>query len=63
MKQIKFAKGIRTINIPFMLHNLTSWQEQVEEEIKKFNAKYKYSKKAHLGFEITEFGATLKLSK
>jgi hypothetical protein len=62
-KKIKFPKGINKIYYPIMLTPFSSWQDQIQERIDEFNEKYSYGKKAILGFEITDSGAGLILTK
>jgi len=62
-KLLRFTKGLDTIHIPFGLGYSTDWESTVVKEMEDFNKKYKYSKKARLGFTITETYAELVLRK
>lgn len=63
MEKLKFTKGIHTINIPFLITDYSSWQEQVKAQIKKMKSIYKVRKSARWGFSITENGAAIKCYK
>lgn len=63
MKLLKFKKGIKVINIPFMLSDLSDWRVQIEKEMRKIKSMYKVTKLARYGFEITEDGAVIKIYK
>ena len=63
MKKLLFKKGIYTIIFPFLIHDLSPWQEQIANEIKRHRNKYAVRKSARWGFEITEHGADIKVYK
>lgn len=63
METFRFPKGITTTYIPFMLHDFSPWQDQINKEIEKLNNRYKFGKSHHVGFEITNYGATIKITK
>lgn len=52
MKLFKFKKGVRTINIPFLLDVHSPWQDQIERELLKVKKQYKFGKGVTFGFEI-----------
>ena len=52
MKRFKFPKGIEKVYIPFLIHDFSPWQEQVEEGITKAKSRNGISKSAMYGFEI-----------
>lgn len=52
MKRFRFKKGIRRLNIPFMLHDFTTWKEQVEQETEKCKKKFGTSKSSEYGYLI-----------
>ncbi len=58
-ERLRFKKGIYTINFPFMLHDYSSWKEQVEEEILKLKNTYLVRKSAWWGYSITHNGAEI----
>jgi hypothetical protein len=63
MKKFRFKKGIYTTHLPFMLHDLSPWQEQVKEERRKFLTRYQLAKRHRLDFEITGLGAMLTVTR
>ena len=52
IKRFKFPKGIEKVYIPFLIHDFSPWQDQVEEGIKKAKSRNGISKSAMYGFEI-----------
>lgn len=62
-KKLQFKKGIYTINIPFLINDLSNWQDQVKEQLQKCKKLYSVRKSAKWGFSITENGAEIKIYK
>jgi hypothetical protein len=56
---LKFKRGIYKINFPFLLSDLSPWQNQMEEEMRKVKGRYRVGKSAWWGFEISEAGASI----
>ena len=63
MKRLRFPNGIKTIYIPFMLHNYSPWQEQIQEQTEKAKQRYGENKSSEYDFEITNSGALIIIKK
>jgi hypothetical protein len=63
MKKLIFKKGIYTIHFPFLLHNLSPWQEQIEEWTQKIKGQFMPRKNVKWGYEINENGAAVNVYK
>lgn len=61
MKRFRFPKGIRQLNIPFMLHDLSPWQDQVYEEMNKVREEFGTSKSSRIGYEIVDGYAQIQI--
>lgn len=62
-KPFKFPRKVRRVNIPFLLSNLSPWQEQVAYEIAKLRKEYTLSKNCDVDFEITSRYAMVVVTK
>jgi hypothetical protein len=62
-KEIKFEKGVFVIDFPFLINDLSPWQEQIKIEMQRMIDKYKVRKSARWGFSITESCAEIKCYK
>lgn len=54
-KKLIFKKGIYRINIPFLLHEGSPWQDQIREKMEYVKDNYSFRKDAVLQFEITSY--------
>lgn len=62
MKKLVFRKGVKTIIVPILLSDITPWQDQINNEIKKIKKSYLFRKDAKFDFEITSCGSNIKLT-
>lgn len=63
MKRFKFPKGIKRVNFPIHLHDMSPWQDQVKAEAKKMQERYGTSKSSEWGFTIDSDFAEIYIKK
>jgi hypothetical protein len=63
MKKLIFKKGIYTIHFPFLLHNLSPWQEQIASWMLIVKGQFMPRKNVEWGFEINQYGAQISVYK
>jgi hypothetical protein len=63
VKRFRFPRGVNRVNVPFMLNDLSPWQDQVKEYMEKTLKRLGTNKRASWGYCIENGSAEIYVYK